>query len=196
MKLLVAALKHVGICPFVQVNVKEDHCPTVKLDWTECCQHQSGCCRSPTQGPPRPHKYLQIHFQTLYQISFHLNVLQSVQRSRFCIQTREQSDFQHVMRWGNERSSLTDIGSVWREQSAPLIRAAASGKVTPQFATLASLGACSSSSLTTASAFRFLSPFILRVRSLDRSCFCMCTRPNLVPNASWEMFFFFLACES
>lgn len=45
-----------------------------------------------------------------------------------------------------------------------------------------------------ASALRFLRPFILRVRSLDKSCFCMCTRPRVVPNASWEMFFFFLAC--
>lgn len=46
------------------------------------------------------------------------------------------------------------------------------------------------------SPFLFLRPFILRVCSLSRFCFCMCMRPSLVPKASWDMFFFFLGCAS
>lgn len=64
-----------------------------------------------------------------------------------------------------------------------------------QLPSLATLVACPSWSSATASPFLFLRPFILRVCSLDKSCFCMCTRPNLVPKASWEMFFFLLACK-
>lgn len=62
-----------------------------------------------------------------------------------------------------------------------------------QLSTLATLG--SWSSLTT-SPFLFLRPFIFLVFSLDRSCFCMCTRPNEVPKTSWEMFFFFFGCSN
>lgn len=64
----------------------------------------------------------------------------------------------------------------------------------PQLSTLATLDVCPSWSSETNPPL-FLRPFILRVCSLDRSCFCMWTWPNLVPKASWEMFFFFLGCN-
>lgn len=78
-------------------------------------------------------------------------------------------------------------GRLSRVQQPVMVRA--------QLSTLDTLGACPSWSSATTSPLLFLRPFILRVCSLDRSCFCMCTRPNLVPKASWEMFFFFLICR-
>lgn len=93
----------------------------------------------------------------------------------------------HTEQKKKNRSASFLPGRLSRVQQPVTVRA--------QLSTLDTLGACPSWSSATMSPLLFLRPFILRVCSLDRSCFCMCTRPNLVPKASWEMFFFFLTCR-
>lgn len=65
---------------------------------------------------------------------------------------------------------------------------------TPQWCHSSVLGSLGDVASVVISPFLFFRPFILRVCSLSRFCFCMCIRPNLVPKASWDMFFFFLGC--
>lgn len=135
-------------------------------------EHKQGAARP---NPSRSHLHLpkmshKTHFSLavldLFAVKTSTAVHQAVKMSHQLILVHKNTLTQELVDFSQ---------SGGRKQRAKKVPGKSSGvrSCDPQLATLASLGACPSCSPATASALRFFSPFILRVRSLDRSCFCM-----------------------